>query len=102
MVIAGNTWTFWLTVSNLGPSDAEHVTVAATLPPGTAFLSQSQLAGSAFQLGGHDQEVRNTIAALSAGTAASFRIVAQIELSVPDLTTLYTTGTATTRILTRF
>jgi uncharacterized repeat protein (TIGR01451 family) len=85
--IAGTTMTYNITVTNNGPSDAASVTMADTLPPNTTFVSETQPTGPAFicsnpSVGGTGT-VSCSIAALTAGTTATFTITVQIALAAP-------------------
>src|SRR5207302_979312 len=45
---AGSNLTYYINVTNNGPSDAASVTMSDTLPPNTTFVSESQLTGPSF------------------------------------------------------
>jgi uncharacterized repeat protein (TIGR01451 family) len=85
--VAGTTMVYNITVTNNGPSDAASVTMADTLPPNTTFVSETQPTGPAFictnpSVGGTGT-VSCSIAALTAGTTATFAITVQIAAAAP-------------------
>ena len=63
-----------VSVTNNGPSDAQNVDLADTLPAGTTFVAQTKLTGPAFTLGATTTSIDDTIGTLAAGASASFRI----------------------------
>ena len=84
---AGTNLTYNINVTNNGPSDASGVTMSDTLPANTTFVSESQLTGPAFTCTnpapGGTGTVSCSIAALTAGTSATFSIVVQIAAAAP-------------------
>lgn len=72
-VLAGETVTYTITVSNLGPSDASDIVVDDVLPVGVSFVSSADgcaANGSA--------AVQCSVASLPAGTIADFTFVAAV------------------------
>jgi uncharacterized repeat protein (TIGR01451 family) len=78
MVITGQNLTYSITVSNAGPSDAQNVSFADSLPAGETLVSQSQTAGPSFTPGGTGNQLADTIATLPAGDSATFTVVATV------------------------
>jgi uncharacterized repeat protein (TIGR01451 family) len=77
-IVAGTSATYTLTVSNLGPSDAQNVNLTDVLPDGLTVLSEKQLTGSdAFQ---NNTNVSNTASffatTMAAGGFDTFEVVA--------------------------
>jgi uncharacterized repeat protein (TIGR01451 family) len=88
--------TYTITLTNNGPSDAQAVTLADTLPAGETLISQTQTGGPAFIPGGSGNTISDTIATLAAGASASFTVVVHVSPSVLEGTVLSNTATATT------
>jgi uncharacterized repeat protein (TIGR01451 family)/fimbrial isopeptide formation D2 family protein len=93
-VVAGDTVDFRLEVDNLGPSDADAVSVVHTFPDGLTPLS---VAGEGWDCAVSGQTVTCRRPRVPAGTTAPPIIVtARVSPSVPDGTTLVTTATTET------
>jgi len=91
-VLAGNTITYAITVTNNGPSDAQSVALSDALPSGISFVSQSQTSGASFTLGHTGNQVSDTIATLPSGASATFSVVGQESASVASGTVLSDTA----------
>ncbi|HEY5999473.1 MAG TPA: Ig-like domain-containing protein [bacterium] len=85
----GGTYDVVLTVTNNGPSVARDVVLATTFPDGTAFVSQAQTAGPAFDLGS-GRPLTNTAASLAPGAGAVFRITVAAGADLAEGTVLVT------------
>lgn len=76
---AGSNVTYTITVTNLGPDDAQGVVLTDPIPPGMTFVSATQLTGPAFSCDLPDPGDPGTIdctqALLAAGTGATFAFV---------------------------
>ena len=95
-VIAGNQITYTVTISDPGPSDAQNVSLADTLPVGTTFVNQTQPnTGPQFTLTHTGNAITDTLATLTVGTSQTFTITATINSNAPA-GTLSNTATATT------
>ena len=77
-VIAGQSLSYTLTASDLGPSDATGVTVTDTLPAGVTYASGSSSQGSVSQSGG---TVTVNLGNLHAGAAATATILVSVNPS---------------------
>jgi uncharacterized protein (TIGR03118 family) len=93
---AGTDITYTITLNNNGPSDAQGVTLADSLPAGETLLSQRQPTGPTFTLGATGNAISDTLATLPAGASATFTVVAHVGANVPDGTMLNNTATAST------
>lgn len=93
-VTAGANGSFTLTITNNGPSDAQNVSLADTLPPGTTFVSETQTSGPVFACAAGTC----TIASFAAGASAAFTLTVQVPATTPNGTVLTNTvtGTSTT------
>lgn len=82
-VTAGNTVTYTVTASNVGPSNASNVSLTDTLPPNTTFVSVTQNSGPVFTCTspapGATGTINCNIATLNGGgTSATFTIVMNV------------------------
>jgi len=90
---AGSQVSYTVTIANIGPDDAESVTLSDPIPPGMTFVSAMQDSGPTFSC----IEATCTIATLPAGVSAQFTFVFEIDaLTVPGttFTNVATAGTA--------
>src|SRR5262249_49020298 len=98
-VLAGANLTYTITVSNLGPSDAQNVIATDTLPVGTTFVSAIQTSGPVFTITSPPVGTNGTIqlndGTLAAGATATFKIVVHVNASVPNGSILRNTVTVT-------
>jgi len=74
----GGNFVYGITVTNNGPDAAQNVVLSDTLPAGTTYVSQTQLSGPSFTLGGTPSSITDTIATLGSGVSATFQIVVAI------------------------
>ncbi|HLX24295.1 MAG TPA: DUF11 domain-containing protein [Usitatibacter sp.] len=95
-ILAGNTLTYSLTLTNNGPSDAQTVSLADLLPSSLAFVSQAQSAGPALTLSNAGNSVSDTIATLPAGSSAVLTIVTTVNSNVAVGTVVSNTASAST------
>ena len=93
-VTAGTNLVYTITVINNGPSDAQAVALADTLPAGTTFVSQTQTAGPAFTLGNAGNAINDTIATLANGASATFSVTVLVSASDPSGAVLTNSATA--------
>jgi uncharacterized repeat protein (TIGR01451 family) len=91
---AGSAIAYTLTVTNNGPSAASAVSLSDTLPAGETFVSITQTSGPTFACSG-GATVTCTIATLASGASATFNLVANVNGSVPNGSTLSNTATVT-------
>jgi uncharacterized repeat protein (TIGR01451 family) len=77
-VIAGNSLSYTLTASDLGPSDATGVTMTDTLPAGVTYASATSSQGAVSQAGG---TVTVNVGNLSQGAAATATILVTVNPS---------------------
>ena len=75
---AGTSVRYTVDVTNHGPSTASNVTLTDTLPPGTSFVSVTQISGPSFQCAHAAGVVTCAIASLAPTTTALFSIVATV------------------------
>ncbi len=98
-VIAGNNVTYTIVLANNGASDAQTVSLSDALPAGTTFVSATQTSGAAFTLTTPAVGAAGTITAanstLTAGTSATFTIVARVGSGVANGSTLSNTASVT-------
>jgi len=98
-VIAGTNLTYTLTLSNVGPSDAQNVVLSDLVPANTTFVSFTQDSGPAAtsvltpSVGGTGT-ASATFGTLSAGATATFTLVVQVALATPDGTIISNTVSA--------
>ena len=74
-VIAGNSLSYTLTASDLGPSDATGVTITDTLPAGVTYASATSSQGAVSQAGG---TVTVNVGNLSQGATATATILVTV------------------------
>src|SRR5262249_14300488 len=91
-LIAGQTFTYTLTVRNNGPSDAATVAIEDPLPASTTFVSETQTSGPGATgtnpAAGTNATVQCSIAVLRSGESAAFTIVARVSDTVAMTTTI--------------
>jgi uncharacterized repeat protein (TIGR01451 family) len=92
-VNAGSDVTYTITLINTGPGDAPSTVVSDTLPGGTTFVSCASSAGGICGGTGNDRTI--TFSSLTAGASATILLVANVNSSVADGTTLTNTATVT-------
>ena len=94
---AGLDVTYTITVTNSGPSDAQQVDLADTLPGTEAFGAQSQTAnGAQFTLTDQGNAVDDTIGTLPAGASQTITLVAAVRSDTPAGTQVVDTATVGT------
>ncbi|HYR27699.1 MAG TPA: CARDB domain-containing protein, partial [Thermoanaerobaculia bacterium] len=84
--------TYTVTIANLGPDDADSVTLSDPIPPGMTFVSATQENGPPFNC----TEATCTAATMPANTSATFTFVFHVDTGTPPGTTFTNTATATT------
>ncbi len=88
---------YTITIANLGPSHARNVILTDTLPPGTTFVTQTQLIGGPpFILTNTNTLVINRIDTLLAHQSATFHIEMNVSSTVDGGTILTNTAVGTT------
>jgi uncharacterized repeat protein (TIGR01451 family) len=96
-VTAGANLTYTLTVSNAGPSDAQTVSLADTLPTGTTFVSLGQGSGPAFSCTtpavGASGAISCTRTSLVTAAPQTFTLVVKVGASVATGTVISNTAT---------
>jgi uncharacterized repeat protein (TIGR01451 family) len=85
-VVANSTITYNITLKNNGPDTAVNITVADTLPTGTAFVSCSSNGSGTCGGTGNNRSV--SFASLASGASANITIVATAQCTDPDGTML--------------
>ncbi|MEZ5469747.1 MAG: hypothetical protein R3F18_19075 [Lysobacterales bacterium] len=98
-VVVGNTLTYVATVTNLGTSSAQDVSLSLPLPANTNFGSVTSSAGASCTTPavGSNGTVSCSWAGATdpgAGTSRSITVVADVSLAIPDQTILTATATA--------
>lgn len=96
---AGEQVTYTLTITNIGPSDADDVHVADALPPGLTGVSASGPVGDGWTCAAGPSTVGCDRASFPAGTSSVITVVAEVEPTVLDgtsLTNAVTVGSSTT------
>ena len=95
-VLAGDTISYTITVSNAGPSDAQTVAMTDAVPANTTFVSDVQTSGPAFTITnpavGGTGTISDTIGTLADGRSASFTVVLLVLPSTPDGATIANTA----------
>ncbi|HKR67151.1 MAG TPA: hypothetical protein VJZ00_25725 [Thermoanaerobaculia bacterium] len=84
---AGTNITYPISIANAGPSTATSVSLTDTLPVNTTFVSVNQNTGPVFNCSG-GPVVTCTIASLAPASTATFTVVAHINASAPNGSTL--------------
>ncbi len=99
-VVAGETLTYTITVGNDGPSTADDVSFANTLPAGTTFVEVVDVSGATFDFTtpavGATGAITGTLASLPATESASFQIVVRVGSSVAQSTLITNTVSVAT------
>jgi uncharacterized repeat protein (TIGR01451 family) len=99
-VVAGDTITYTLTVSNAGPSDAQTVQISDTVPAGTTFVSDNQTSGPAFTLtspaAGGTGTINGTRSTLASGASATFSVVVLVPAGATGGTSIADSASVTT------
>lgn len=95
-VVAGDTISYTVTVTNNGVSDAQNVLLTDPLPVGTTFVSLLQSTGPAFSsttpaVGGTGT-VTSSITTLAAGASASFTLLVLADIATPGETVIANTA----------
>lgn len=89
--IAGSNVAYTIGIANNGPSDAQNVSLADTIPAGTTFVSETQGSGPVFTCAAGTC----TIATFAAGATAQFTLTVSVNAAVPLGTMLTNSVTAT-------
>ena len=92
-ITAGTNATYTITVTNNGPSDAQSVSISDALPPGTTFVSESQISGSDNFACTGTATITCTLANFPGGNTDTFAIVFKVSPTVTGGTTLTNTAT---------
>jgi uncharacterized repeat protein (TIGR01451 family) len=97
-VTAGTNLTYTIAVTNNGPSDAQNVSLADSLVPGTTFVSFTAPAGwtSTTPAVGGSGSVTATNPLVANGASASFTLVVKVDSNVADGAILSNTVTGST------
>ncbi len=97
--LPGDSIDYTIGVTNNGPADAQNVTLTDPLTTETTFVSESQTNGAGFDCAtptaGQPGTVTCTIPTLASGDSATFTVTAEVDVGVPNDTTLTNTATAT-------
>jgi uncharacterized repeat protein (TIGR01451 family) len=95
-VVAGNTITYTINVSNAGPNDAQTVALSDVIPANTTFVSDTQTSGPTFTLTqpavGGTGTIGGTINLLASEASASFTVVVLVSPSTSNGTTITNTA----------
>lgn len=91
-VIAGNSMTYSITVTNQGPGIAQNVVLTDSVPANTTYVSFNQNTGPSFTCSGTSTVTCN-IASLGNGVSATFTLAVDVSSSTPDGTILSNTPT---------
>lgn len=92
-VVAGSDVTYYVTVTNNGPSTATNVSLSDPIPAGMTFVSATQNNGPAFTC---NSAITCTIAALESGASAMFTFVMNVSPSATAPVSNTATVTAST------
>jgi uncharacterized repeat protein (TIGR01451 family) len=98
-VIAGNNLTYTIIVSNVGPSDAQSVSLSDAIPANTTFVSFAAPAGwtpSTPGVGGTGTVTATRSTLAPASGPQTFTLVVQVNSSAANATTLTNTATVST------
>jgi uncharacterized repeat protein (TIGR01451 family) len=95
-VTAGAPATYAITVTNVGPSDAQTVKLTDAVPSGASFVSVTHPSGWACTNPGENSPLTCTLAALPAGASATFQVVLGIISNDPNGSTVTNTAQVTT------
>jgi uncharacterized repeat protein (TIGR01451 family) len=98
-VVAGNTITYTINVSNLSPNDAQTVALSDVIPANTTFVSDTQTSGPTFTFNnpavGGTGTISGTINLLASEASASFTVVVLVSPSTLNGTTITNTANVT-------
>jgi len=96
VVAPGDNITYSLLLNNNGPNTARNVDLSDTLPPGTTFVSASQMGGPTFTLTtpavGGTGTIHATRSTLVSGDGATFAVVVKVDSGVSNGTTVNNTA----------
>ncbi len=79
MVDIGAIFHYTVTITNLGPSDAQNVALTDNLPLGTTFDAQSWISGPAFTLSNTGNSLDDTISSLASGASSVIDIAVRVD-----------------------
>jgi uncharacterized repeat protein (TIGR01451 family) len=98
-VTAGNTITYTINVSNLGPNDAQTVALSDVIPANTTFVSDTQTSGPTFTFNnpavGGTGTISGTINLLASEASASFTVVVLVSPNTLNGATITNTASVT-------
>ena len=98
-VSAGKPVTCTISITNIGPSDAQNVALANPVPANTTYVSDAQISGPAFSLtspaAGASGNVSATIGTLAAGASAVFNVVVLVTSGTSAGASISNTATVT-------
>ncbi len=94
-VLAGQNLVYTVTLTNLGPTLSQNVSLADTIPTGTTLVSQTQTNGPTFTLGSSGSTLTDTIASFANGATATFQIVVAVPSTTSSGTSLSETASVT-------
>jgi uncharacterized repeat protein (TIGR01451 family) len=96
-VLAGANITYTLVLTNIGPSNAQDVTLTDVVPAGTTFVSFTAPAGwsTTTPAAGGTGAVTATSPALASGGSATFTLVVNVDASAPGGSVITNTATVT-------
>ena len=93
-IVSGSNISYTLALTNNGGASASAVSLSDTLPPGEAFVSLTQNSGPAF-ICTTGATISCSNASLASGASAAFTLVAAVDGTLANGTTLTNTATAT-------